>query len=218
MAKVYISERANGRLARYLAEKGREVVYVRAASNVYAAVSAHPDIYMCAITDGTERRIIRARVQEPGFAYPDCIAFNALCLDKYFVHNLRYTDARLLNAAVAAGKQTVNVRQGYTKCSAVVVDGESVITADNGLAAALEALGDVNVLRIQPGYVSLPGHSYGFLGGASGRVDDELVFSGDLSVHPDFAAICDFVQKRGVKLKYFPEYPLEDIGSIIEDS
>ena len=121
-------------------------------------------------------------------------------------------------AAKAAGKIPVDVRQGYARCSSAVVDGRSVITADPGIAAALMKLGDVDVLTVEPGHVLLPGFDYGFIGGASGRVGDELIFSGDLSAHPDFRAIEAFADQRGVRLKCFPEFPLTDIGSIIEIS
>ena len=61
----------------------------------------------------------------------------------------------------------------------------------------------------------LPGYDTGFLGGTSGRVGDEIVFNGDLSAHPDFEAIKDFIRSRGLQIKYFESYPLRDIGSII---
>jgi len=213
---IYVSERADERLLEYLRTLGREVRKVPASALVYDAVSAHPDIYMCALKTENSNVLIKAQPGELGYEYPACAAFNAVCLDKYFVHCLKYTNTRLLKAAENAGKIPVNVRQGYTKCSCTVVDGHSVITADPGIAACLERLGGVDVLRIRPGYVSLPGFDYGFLGGASGRVGDELIFSGDLSAHPDFGVISDFIKAHGVQLRYFPEYPLEDIGSIIE--
>jgi len=171
---------------------------------------------MCAIAGASGQTLVSARPGELGHDYPECAAFCALCLDRYFVHNLGITNPRLLAAAKAAGKTPVDVRQGYARCSCAAVDGRSVITADPGIAAALDALGDVDVLTVAPGHVLLPGFEYGFIGGASGRVGDELVFSGDLSAHPDFEAIEAFVTSRGVRLRYFPEFPLTDIGSIIE--
>jgi hypothetical protein len=69
------------------------------------------------------------------------------------------------------------VKQGYTKCSLVVVDEKSVITSDMGLAAALQRF-EIDVLLISQGHVALPGLQYGFLGGASGRAGDEILFNG----------------------------------------
>lgn len=210
---VYVSAEADGRLLTYLRDTGADVVCTGPTDEVYGAIATHPDIRMCALTD---RLLIKTRPGELGRDYPGCAAFCALCLDRYFIHNLKITDPRLLEAARKAGKTLVDVKQGYSRCSSSVVDGRSVITADPGIAAALEKLGDVDVLTVTPGHVLLPGFDHGFIGGASGRVGDELVFSGDLSAHPDFAAIGKFAEERGVRLRYFPEFPLTDIGSIIE--
>ncbi|MFR2966829.1 MAG: DUF6873 family GME fold protein [Anaerovoracaceae bacterium] len=62
------------------------------------------------------------------------------------------------------------------------------------------------------------GYKYGFLGGASGRIGDEIVFNGDLAAHSDYEEIKSFIQERGLRLVYFRQYPLTDIGSIIEES
>ena len=210
---VYVSAEADGRLLEHLRNTGADVVCVGPTDEVYGAIDSHPDIRMCAVTGS---QLITARPGELGRGYPACAAFCALCLDRYFVHNLKITNPRLLEAAKAAGKIPVDVRQGYARCSSAVVDGRSVITADPGIAAALVKLGDVDVLTVEPGHVLLLGFDYGFIGGASGRLGDELVFSGDLSAHPDFRAIEAFADQRGVRLKYFPEFPLTDIGSIIE--
>ena len=108
----------------------------------------------------------------------------------------------------------MNVKQGYACCSIVPVDEDSIITADRGIARAAEAAG-IRVLTVEAGHVELPGYDTGFLGGTSGRVGDEIIFNGDLSAHPDFEAIRDFIGSRGLKIKYFESYPLRDIGSII---
>ena len=106
------------------------------------------------------------------------------------------------------------MKQGYACCSIVPVDEDSIITADRGIARAAEAAG-IKVLTVEAGHVELPGYDTGFLGGTSGRVGDEILFNGDLSSHPDFEAIKDFIGSRGLKIKYFEGYPLRDIGSII---
>ena len=210
---VYVSAEADGRLLEYLRDTGADVVCVGPTDEVYGAINSHPDIRMCAVTD---RRLIKARPGELGREYPECAAFCALCLDRYFIHNLKITDPRLLEAAKEAGKTPVDVRQGYARCSSAVVDGRSVITADPGIAAALRKLGDVDVLTVTEGHVLLTGFDHGFIGGASGRVGDELIFNGDLSAHPDHCAIEKFAAERGIRIRYFPEFPLTDIGSIIE--
>ena len=73
----------------------------------------------------------------------------------------------------------------------------------------------MNVLLVEPGFVKLRGANTGFIGGASGRIDDKIVFNGDLSAHPNFREIAGFIEERGLGCKWFGLYELEDIGSII---
>ena len=56
------------------------------------------------------------------------------------------------------------VKQGYAKCSTVLVNEQACITADTSIAAAVKQCG-LDVLQIRPGFVELPGYPYGFLGG-----------------------------------------------------
>ena len=123
----------------------------------------------------------------------------------------------LIGEARKIGLAFIHVNQGYTKCNCVVVDGNSVITADRGIVSALKKCPDIDVLPISQGFVRLEKFEYGFLGGASGKVGNEIVFNGDLSAHPDYEAICRFIEARGLSVKYFPGYPLTDIGSILTD-
>ena len=108
----------------------------------------------------------------------------------------------------------VNVRQGYAKCSTVIVDEDSIITYDRGLGQRCIEAG-MDVLFVSPGHVLLEGYESGFLGGASGRIGDTVYFNGDLTEHPDFQAIKDFIEERGLSSKWFPDWPLTDIGTIL---
>ena len=170
-------------------------------------------------------------------SYPDDCAYNAACTGKYLICRMDSTAPEILEYAEAHGMAVINVRQGYAKCSTVVVDENSIITYDRGIAKACAATGGriiqadadtverhnekcstagaLTVLLVTPGHVLLPGMDTGFIGGASGRVGDEIVFNGDLSAHPDFVAIREFIENRGLKCKWFPEFPLTDIGSIV---
>ena len=73
----------------------------------------------------------------------------------------------------------------------------------------------MNVLLVQPGHVVLNGYDTGFIGGTSGRAGNEVLFNGDLMTHPDFQAMKEFIEGRGLICKWFTGYPLTDIGSII---
>ena len=217
MKNIYVSRFANQKLMAYLHFPDCVLHSVPNGGRTYPAVDAHPDIYLCKMGVTRHAYIFRGSRLEIGEKYPDNIKFNAVCLDRYFIHNLKYTSPALLKEVNRLGLTPVDVKQGYTKCSCVVVDDHSLITADRGIVGALKKYPDIDVLPISQGFVALEKYDYGFLGGASGRVGNEIIFNGDLSKHPDYEAICQFIQSRGLTVKYFPEYPLTDIGSILAD-
>lgn len=124
--------------------------------------------------------------------------------------------AELCNSS--CGFSFLDVPQGYTRCCCLPVDDASFITADHGIAKALEAVG-ADVLLIETGHILLPGFDYGFIGGCAGHITPRtIIFNGDLSAHPDFNAITGFIHARDINTVYFKDYPLTDIGSILTSS
>ena len=107
------------------------------------------------------------------------------------------------------------VKQGYAKCSTVLVNEQACITADTSIAAAVKQCG-LDALQIRPGFVELPGYPYGFLGGASGKLSpDVLAFAGNLDTHPDAEAIRGFLLNHHVSALSLQEGPLLDLGGIL---
>lgn len=204
---IYISENAGSDLKEYLLIRD-EVHIVHSTELVYPQIASHADIYMCRLGD----EVIHAKADELGYSYPDNIAFNAACTGRYFIHNTAFTSERLLESAKTKGMHIINVKQGYTKCNTAIIDETSVITSDRGIFKAVSQ--KLDALLISTGHILLKGFDYGFIGGACGRVGDEIIFNGNISAHPDYNEIRAFIEKRGLNIKYF-DYPLEDIGSII---
>lgn len=231
MSIIFLSETANNKLKEYLRSKGHSLCEIKKTSAVYNAISSHPDIYICKLRDelvvskdqlpNIENHLIKSGVKYMvsastlGYEYPENIKYNAVQIGRHFIHNTKYTDHILLSLAKSKGLNFIHVNQGYTKCNLVVIDDHSVITSDLGIAKSLKS-NHIEVLMVSNGHVSLPGFNYGFLGGASGRVGNEIIFNGDLPAHPDYPAIKNFILGCGIEIKYFEEYELGDMGSIIE--
>lgn len=231
MKTICLSENTNSILKEALRNKGDQLIEIRKTAAVYDAVSSHGDIYLCKICG----ELIVAPEQLPliqeklllsktkftvgasglGHAYPNNIKYNAAQMGCHLIHNTNHTDSVIPEKAKEYQLELIHVKQGYTKCNLVIIDDKAAITSDRGLAAVLKKH-DLEILLISPGHVALTGFSYGFLGGASGRVDDEIIFNGNLSAHPDFEKIIEFIRQRGLQATWFEEYPLEDIGSIIQ--
>jgi len=209
MSTIYLSETAHPILHKYLRDEGYTVKTVSSTDRTYYPVSTHPDIYMCSL--GIDKPVYFGCPEKIDSKYPGNIRYNAACTGRYFIHNLKYTDPGLL--AAAENTEKINVSQGYTKCSTLIVDENSIITSDTGIYNS--CYGKLDVLLITPGHITLKNFPYGFIGGASGRIGSTIVFNGNLAQHPDCRKICDFITERGLEIKYFEEYALEDIGSII---
>lgn len=220
---IFVSEDRKDGLTDCLAAQGYGIIPFSAAEIVSPYLSKHPDMFMCKMGADDDAPVIRYHDDEqnnyPGFSplsaeYPGDIAYNAACTGRFLIHNLKYTAPHIIDFAERSGMTMVNVRQGYAKCSTVIVDEMSVITYDRGIAKACTAAG-MDVLTISPGHIVLPGYDTGFIGGTSGRAGDTIYFNGDLSGHPDCKNITEFITKRGLSVRYFEEWPLTDIGSVI---
>ncbi len=211
-SKVILSQSAYPSLRDHLLSDGHEVIPFEPVETLKGSLSEHPDMVFCKLKTGV---VFKGDPEKLGPLYPGDIIYNACSTGKYIIHNFKYTDPELLDAADKQGLIRVNIRQGYGKCSILPVTEDGIITYDKGIYLACSAKG-LKVLLIRPGHIDLPGYDTGFIGGASGRVGDAILFNGDLSAHPDHDAIMHFIEDLGLKVKYFKEGPLTDIGSIIE--
>ncbi len=201
-------------LRAYIASRGRALRLLRDDPRYGPGVESHADLRFCKI--GVSGPVLERETPPLSPAYPANAAMCALALDGFLVHRLDITDGAVLQYCRERNFREINVRQGYARCSCVPVDDRSVITSDPGIYRALSQIPEISVLKVQAGFVSLPGYPAGFIGGASGRVGDEIVFNGDLARHPDFEEIRTFICSRGLGLRYFPGQTLADIGSMIE--
>lgn len=224
MNKIYISHLADNKIKDYLRSLGYDLVFIKPLADIDESIACHPDIYFCRLgkthqsntTSNSNNTIFYGDPSKLKHDYPGHAIYNGCSTGKFFLHNLKITDEKLLKVVDDCGLTKIHVSQGYSKCTCVVVDENSIITADMGIAKAASKAG-LDVLTIQKAQVLLPGYPYGFLGGASGKVGNTILFNGDLSAHSDFERIKDFIHSRGLNIKYFEEYPLTDIGSIIEE-
>lgn len=144
-----------------------------------------------------------------GSRYPEDICLDALAIGDVIVCREANTAQKIKD-----GKRVINVKQGYAKCSVCLLDEESAITADKGIAQALSKLG-VDVCLIREGAIVLEGYSYGFIGGASAVIDKRVIFFGDIKKHPDSDRILDFINNKGFDVEYPEDVDLTDLGSAI---
>ncbi|MEG0894677.1 MAG: hypothetical protein RSE93_03105 [Oscillospiraceae bacterium] len=136
--------------------------------------------------------------------YPYDILLNAARIGENIICNSKYTAKEILVGNI------IDVKQGYAKCSTLVIDENSIVTSDSSIANAW--IGDV--LHIQSGYINLAGYNYGFIGGCGGKLDKNTLYL-TANTHPEINQITAFAKERNVDI-IFGSYPiLTDVGSII---
>ena len=229
MSRIYVSENAHDDLLRAIRGEGHDVAFVRPCEAVSEPISAHPDIFLCKLGTTPKSPVFHGNASLLGPEYPADVLYNAVVTERFMICNTKTVSVELLSAAKALYPdiQTIHVPQGYTKCNVVVVDESHFITEDEGIFRALEEwnarnycngeLVHAECLLIEHGYVLLPGLKRGFIGGASGRIGDEIWFNGDIEAHPDHESIRSFIEGCGLGIRSFTGLPLLDIGSIIEE-
>ena len=193
---------------------------------ISGATSTHPDMLGYAAGDvlylseeyyGRERRFFdslgcRIEVCPVTFGgYPRDICFNVFAIDGVLYGRTDMTPPQITSAY----KKLAKVKQGYAKCSAVLLGG-GVVTADRGIAEAVVKNGG-GALLITPGSVALRGYEYGFIGGACAVAESgTLIPFGDLDEHPDAARIRSFAAERGYTVDNGrPGDPLLDCGGVL---
>lgn len=234
MALVFISEDVNAEFLKELENCGHNVIKISKHKKLYTAIESHPDIVVCSVYDklfieestynDLLRRYPRLDDSLSGIElvitqsiengkYPSNVGLNLAYTGKYAIHNFKYTDKKLISALYDYEIEMINVKQGYSKCSILIVDESSIITADKGIYDMVKD--KIECLLISEGSIVLKDMDYGFIGGASGKYRDEIWFYGDISVHPDYDSIYKFITSRGYKIKKFSHFPLEDVGTVI---
>lgn len=225
---IFLSEMADRSFIDYMKTRG-EVILVPRDERFDKRIGSHPDLILSIlddtlIIDEAAHKSIFKQLDALGVpyipgsarlasAYPQDCAYNAVITKEFLLHPPGCTAPLLLLHSKSTLKKLIPVKQGYTKCSTVVVGDASIITSDEGICRAAKAY--MNVLQVQPGHVVLEGYDNGFLGGASASFEDSVVFHGDLSKHPDFLRIEAFITAARKRLIYFNEFPLTDIGSVL---
>lgn len=155
--------------------------------------------------------------KKAGKKYPENILLNFLFLNNTLYGKLSAIDKNLIDFCEENSIKTVNINQGYARCSTLVLNEKALITSDLSIEKALKKDG-VEVLLISSGNIILDGYDYGFIGGASGKIDENtVVFLGNITNHPDYRRIENICENHNTSIKIIcKDMPLTDIGGIVK--
>ncbi|WP_425540163.1 DUF6873 family GME fold protein [Microaceticoccus formicicus] len=149
-----------------------------------------------------------------GEMYPYDSLLNVSRIGNYFIHN-NYTSDDLIRWFNNLKFEHLPVKQGYSKCSTLILNCDTIVTSDKGIHKAIISKG-LNSYLIPPGGIELKGYDTGFIGGTGGMISpDTLLLSGDLELyeHGEFLKI--ILDDLKIKAVYPKDEKLVDLGSII---
>jgi len=214
--------------ARRLAPYG-EVLRVPEFSALDFPVSTHPDMQavsvcgklfihgeneaLAALLESRNIPFLRISARA-GKLYPADVALNLFTVKSRLFANTKHAGAEVLAFAEANGISEVYVKQGYAKCSAMLV-GNAVVTADKGIFLTATLCG-IDALLISPGGIGIEKYDTGFIGGASGTVcRGKTAVFGNILSHPDGEKIIAFARTHGEEIISLGEGALFDYGGIV---
>lgn len=210
---------------------GIKILNIKSNAVLQAPVASHADMLVHHLGDSD---ILIAKSNDEIKEILKDLGFNPIVIKKNILknypHDILLNSARIGNFNVCNSKNTakeitdycnnnkieiIDVAQGYAKCSTCIVNEKAIITEDFKIKSRCEQKG-IDALLIRKGYVSLSGYNYGFIGGCSALIsEDVLAFFGCIEEHPDYKTIKSFLKKYNITPLSLTKNKLLDIGGII---
>ena len=178
MKYMILDPRADEKIVNKAKSLGFEVVPADYIRGIDPSVAGHPDMQLLKIGDRLivspqsyeyykkfipSEKLVCGKTCVQG-KYPEYTAYNVALSGNFALHNFKVTDPVVLESL--SGFEKINVKQGYTKCSAVTTP-YGIITSDKGIVKAVCAT-SLPCVEIGEGEITLKGKENGFIGGASG--------------------------------------------------
>lgn len=225
--KMLVSALLPKNIIKELSMLGVEPVKLGKSARLISELAYHPDILVLNFKAGkwiTENKasycpefmneLLTSSKYHLGKKYPaDCI-FNSFIIDNTVfcgsVNTGIYSNIQELKDF-----NIVSFKQGYAKCSVIIVDKHSFITSDKSIYKKLTKL-SYDCLYVSNESIKLNGYSNGFIGGCAGKISEKaIVFTGNIEEHPDYKNIKDFCRNRSVDIYSLSKEQLYDYGSLL---
>ncbi len=227
--KSAIIANLDSKITDFVKSFGMELLFTDKNCFIDPAISYHADVncfYLGSgkiIADNSQSKLIEALKQKNlsiispskpvSGAYPNDCRLNCASVKSKLIAKYASVDPKILKEY--SKDNVLSVRQGYAKCSSAIVNDNAIITDDPSIFSVCVNNG-FDSLLISKGCVCLPGHDYGFIGGACGLIEkNKMIFFGDITKHKDYFKIAGFLKKHNCELFYLSGHALTDIGGII---
>lgn len=201
------------------------VVWLEPSHLAYPSISSHPDIFFFCDNERNCKSIVYAHNtpkewiekidvelikgdKNIGGKYPETVPYNAVGIGEILIHNLKFSDEKLLTKPVQ-----INVNQGYTRCNLLALNETNYITSDLGIKKTLEKRG-FDVFYVDPQQIMLYGQKYGFFPGCCGLFGDNVVICGSLNHLKECKELKKFIRRNKMKIIELYNGKLVDVGSL----
>ena len=198
-----------------------DVIWIPDNPNIDKRLSGHADLSV--FTDGRGQIFTAKHLDIPNSIkidedqsekYPADVQLNAITIGNNAVICEKYVSRKIFEHLKKGKWNTINVNQGYARCSTLAVDNNSIITSDISIFLSCINNG-IDALLIKPGFIDLEGFDYGFIGGCGANINGDLLLTGHLEKHPSKNEILKFIDARNINIKYLSSDPIFDIGGIL---
>ncbi len=226
--KYCIVDTSDKQITETLTQLGYQCIDVIPSGRVSPPICRHTDVLYKKLDNTT---IIASACQRPNFpllkklgyriiindklkpGYKTESLLNYVINNKYFIFNPK--TAERPDKEFLTVQKEINVNQGYTGCSTICVNDDAYITDDENIYKTL-ADNNIDCLLIGKGDIELEGYDYGFIGGASVKLNEnEILFFGDIKNKEDKNRISEFMKKYNVQPIFIEGKKLKDIGSAL---
>lgn len=230
---VVCDSRTESAVIKELKSLGINVIYVPESKHLQNPVSAHPDMHLFYVGNGSFYsskeycEIFTTQIEALNIDcelfnntaicgylkenYPYDVPLNGVTVGEYLICNTKTIAEEILQGT---SKKIISINQGYTKCSTCVVCESAIITDDPSIAKAVK--GKIDVLYLEHSEIKLNGYNYGFIGGCSGKLsNDVLAFSGSIEKLSYGNTIKSFCSNHRVNCMSLSDSQLYDYGSIL---
>ena len=219
------------------------VIFINPTSVTYNSISSHPDIFFFQKDDAliyapnAPKRIIKELKKrkikliegkkEVGKKYPETVPYNAVGIGNLLIHNLKYTDPKILSSY----ENHIHVNQGYTRCNLLALNESAFITSDVGIFNVVNSQQSTDnslypheslvatyvrtsVLYIDPKQIKLEGQKNGFFPGCCGVWKNNLIVCGSTKNLKEKTELDRFLKDNNFNLIELYDGDLVDVGSI----
>lgn len=229
LTRVIADERIDACFIKALEALGVEIIKLSKDFSLDEPICCHADMRICHLEkdlwlfDGsllnTQNMLLRLNdcneFSTGVKVYPYDIYCNCVNLPDFLICNSKYTNKHIVDFANRNNKTIIDVKQGYTKCSVVIVDKNAIITEDVGIYNKCKNF-EIDCLLLKNKEVALHGYNCGFIGGSAFKFNkNTLMFCGNVSNHSQFSDIKSFCLNFGVDVVSLSTKQLYDYGTVI---